>query len=104
MKVLTNNQQNLFDPVPLERYQTLNKDELIVLLQGYEKVITTINKDNDRLRAINSELQQRHLFFDEQFITIKSKLFGKSSERSNRNNSASNSSNKDKKKKSSFSS
>ena len=96
---MTNNQQNLFEPVSLEKYQTLNKDELIVLLQGYEKAFAVVNKDNDRLRAINSELAQRHLFLDEQFITIKNKLFGKSSERSDYNRSVSTSSNKDKKKK-----
>lgn len=99
MKIPISNQQNLFDPVPLERYQTLNKDELIVLLQGYEKVITTINKDNDRLRALNNELEQKNLFVDEQLITIKNKLFGKSSERSATSRAASSSSNKDKKKK-----
>ncbi len=77
-------QQNLFETAPLSRYQTLSKEELIVLARGYEKVIASINKDNDRLRAINNELKQKQLFVDEQFITIKNKLFGKSSERGSR--------------------
>ena len=82
-------QQNLFQPIPIAKYQTLNKEELIVLLQGYEKALTTINKDNDRLRALNHELSQKHLFLDEQFVTIKNKLFGKSSERSRAGGSSS---------------
>lgn len=100
MKTLNREQQqNLFEPVPAEKYQLLNKDELIILLRGYEKAIATINKDNDRLRAINHELEQKHLFVEEQFITIKNKLFGKSSERSTINRSKVGSSIKDKKKK-----
>lgn len=99
VKIPNNSQQNLFEPVPVGRYQTLGKDELIILLEGYEKVITTINKDNDRLRAINSELEQKQLFVDEKFITIKNKLFGKSSERSSRIRFSSTAASKDKKKK-----
>ncbi|MBY0385856.1 IS66 family transposase [bacterium] len=76
----------------------MDKDELIVLLRGYEKAFVVLNKDNDRLRALNSELEQKHLFLDEKFITIKNKLFGKSSERS-RENTRVTSSNKDKKRK-----
>ena len=91
-------QQNLFDSAPVERYQLLSREELINLARGYEKIITVINKDNDRLRAINNELEQKMLFVDEQFITIKNKLFGKSSERSG-NSSSTSGVNKDKKKK-----
>lgn len=78
----TPEQQNLFEPIPLTKYQLLSKDELITLAVGYEKMIVAINKDNDRLRAINHELKQKNLFVDDQFITIKNKLFGRSSERS----------------------
>lgn len=81
-------QQKLFDPVPVERYQLLSKDELIKLAKNYEKIINVINKDNDRLRALNDELDEKSLFIDEQFITIKNKLFGKSSERSGVNKSS----------------
>lgn len=99
MATTKNDQQNLFEPVPLAKYQTLDKDELIILLQGYEKIITTINKDNDRLRALSEELKQKQFCLNEQFITIKNKLFGKSSERSRVNRSAKSDANKDKKKK-----
>jgi transposase len=75
-------QQNLFETAPVERYELLTKEELITLALGYERAIKAINKDNDRLRAINSELEQKKLFVDEQLINIKNKLFGKSSERS----------------------
>jgi transposase len=92
-------QRHLFETAPLERYQLLSKEELITLAVGYEKVIAVINKDNNRLRALNSELEQKQLFTEEQFITIKNKLFGKSSERSARRSSTSEGSGKGKKKK-----
>lgn len=85
-------QPHLFESAPLERYQLLSKEELIVLAKQYEKVISAINKDNDRLRALNNELKQMSFFVEEQLITIKNKLFGKSSERSSRTKSAESSS------------
>ncbi len=91
-------QQNLFESAPLPRYQQLSKDELIVLVEGYEKAIKVMNKNMDRLRAINNELEQKKLFVDEQFITIKNKLFGKSSERSIRPKISTNPQSKEKKK------
>lgn len=74
-------QQNLFDEVPIERYHLLSKDELVVLAKQYEKLISSLNKDNGRLRALNNELKQKSFLIEDQLITIKNKLFGKSSER-----------------------
>lgn len=89
-------QQILFDPVPLTKLQVLSREELIKFIELQQRVNLTIIRDNDRLRAINNELEQKSLFVDEQFITIKNKLFGKSSERSSNKSSKSS---KDKKKK-----
>lgn len=77
-------EQILFDPVPVERYQLLSKEELIDLAKLQEKLIVRITEDNKRLRALRKELEQKSLFVEEQLITIKSKLFGKSSERTKR--------------------
>lgn len=78
-------QQHLFESAPYDRYLLLSKEELITLARQYEKVITVINKDNDRLRLLHDETRQLNLLVEEQLITIKNKLFGKSSERSKRN-------------------
>ncbi len=75
-------QQNLFDPVPVERFQILSKEELVELAKQHQSIISQFQKKVERLESINNELAQRQLFVDEQFITIKNKLFGKSSERS----------------------
>ena len=75
-------QQNIFDPVPVDRFQILSKEELIELAKQHQKIILAVTKDNERLRSLNEELKQKSLFVEDQFITIKNKLYGKSSERS----------------------
>ena len=82
MKVLTSADQHvLFEPIPVEKYDLLSKEELIILLKGEQNIRLQLQKDNDRLRALSLELKQKQLVFDEQLVTIKNKLFGKSSER-----------------------
>jgi transposase len=89
-------QPNLFDPVPVERFQILSKEELVELAKQHQKIIAAVTKDNERLRSLNDELKQKSLFVEEQFINIKSKLFGKSSERSIKRSSAVGARNKNK--------
>jgi len=43
--------------------------------------VASILRDNERLRARNEELKQRVLLIDDQYVVLKNKLFGKSSER-----------------------
>jgi transposase len=74
-------QQNLFDPIPVTKLQTLSHAELIEFIQLQQKVNETILKDNERLRALNKELEQKSIYVEEQYITIKNKYFGKSSEK-----------------------
>lgn len=93
------NQQNLFEPVPVNRFQVLSHEELVILACQHQKIIDQFSKKIQKLEALNGELTQRQFCLNEQFITIKNKLFGKSSERSEHNKSASTSSSKDKKKK-----
>ena len=88
------NQQNLFDPVPVERFQVLSREELIELAKQHQKIIKAVTQDNERLRSLNDELKQKSLFVEDQYITIKSKLFGKSSERSQRRKKTSDTNNR----------
>ncbi len=74
-------QQNLFDPIPQSKLETLTQSELIEFILLQQKVNQTIIKDNERLRALNNELKQKTLYVEEQYITIKNKMFGKSSEK-----------------------
>lgn len=74
-------QQQLFDPVPRHKFESLSKEELIEFIELQQKVNETFKKEVDRLRAYNNELEQKKLYIEEQYITIKNKFFGKSSEK-----------------------
>ncbi len=87
----------IFSEVPVEKLALLSKEELLVLFRGEQSLRKQLQSEITRLRALQEELRQRQLFTEEQFITIKNKLFGKSSERSVVNRSQKSS--KDKKEK-----
>ena len=75
-------QPNLFDPVPVDRFQILSREELIELAKQHQNLIGKFQKHIEKLEALNAEMQQRSFVIEDQYITIKNKLFGKSSERS----------------------
>jgi transposase len=73
--------QELFKPVPLDKLSLLSKEELIEFYRLEQELRIRFQKENEHLRGLNDELRQKHLFLNEQYITIKNKFFGKSSER-----------------------
>jgi len=75
----------IFAEIPLEKMALLTKEDLLVLLRGEQSLRKQLQKENVRLLALQEELKQRSFFTEEKYITIKNKLFGKSSERSLRN-------------------
>lgn len=74
-------QQDLFKPIPTDKIALIPHDELVELFKLQQKVNETILKENERLRASNNELGQKSFYVEEQYITIKNKFFGKSSEK-----------------------
>lgn len=75
-------QQDLFAPVPMHKLQSFSKEEIIELFEAEQRLRVQFQQDNERLRGTNDELKQKTLFVEEQYIVLKNKLFGKSSERS----------------------
>lgn len=75
-------QQNLFEHIPLEKFELLTRDEAISFARLQQQVNEQMAKEIQRLRALNSELEQKSFFIGEQLFNIKGKLFGKSSEKS----------------------
>ena len=73
----------IFAEIPTEKLALLSKEELLVLLRGEQSLRKQLYTENVRLRGLQEELKQKQLFTAEKYITIKNKLFGKSSERSN---------------------
>jgi transposase len=74
--------ENVFKIIPPEKLALLSKEDLIILLTGEQDLRRQIAADNERLRALNNELEQKSLFVNEKLITLKNELFGKSSEKS----------------------
>jgi len=74
-------QQHLFKTIPFNKLSSFTKEELIILLEGEQKIRFQIEKDIAHLRAKNNELEDKSLFVDEQYITLKNKYFGRSSEK-----------------------
>lgn len=74
-------QQNLFEPIPADKLELIPREDLIKLFQFEQDLRIKIQKDNDRLRAFNNELEQKSFYIDEQLVVLKNKYFGKSSEK-----------------------
>jgi transposase len=71
----------LFAAVPVEKFDLLTREELIAFAKGEQSLRIQFQKEVKRLRALNEELKQKTFFIEEKFVTIKNKLFGRSSER-----------------------
>ncbi len=75
-------QQQLFKPIPCDKFDLLTKDEMATLLKGDQKIIEAQQKEIKRLNNLYLQAEQKSFFIEEKFILIRSKLFGKSSEKS----------------------
>jgi len=76
------NQQEIFKPIPSDKISLMSREDLEQLLHLEQKLRINFQKEADRLRASNNELEQKSFYIEEQYITIKNKFFGKSSEKS----------------------
>ncbi len=82
-------QDQLFDPVPRQRLETLSKEELIEFVELQQKVTDQFKREVERLSALSEELKQKTFLIEDEYIKTKNKLFGKSSEREPSENSKS---------------
>jgi transposase len=74
-------QEELFSVVPVEKLSVLSREELEEFLRLEQDFRKQLEKEVQRLRALNNELEQKRLLLGEQYVVLKNKLFGKSSER-----------------------
>src|SRR3989344_7454357 len=75
------NQDYLLEAVPVEKLSLLSKEELITFYKLEQDLRFQLQDEVKRLRYLTDELRQKTLLLGEQYVTIKNKLFGKSSER-----------------------
>lgn len=77
-------QQYLFDPIPNDKYDLLSKEEVIQLNKDNENLIRQMRDHIDQLHSKYLASEQKSFLLEEQTITIKHRLFGKSSEKSDK--------------------
>ena len=89
-----NDQELLLKTIPADKYDLLTKEEVVALHRGTEDLLKQVIKHNNELMAKLLSGEQKEFLLGEQLINIKNKLFGKSSEKSDKKSSA-NKSNKE---------
>lgn len=77
-------QSILFKTIPEEKLDTLSKEELKILLRGEQSLVSQMQQHIDKLHAKYLATEQRSFLLQEQTINIKHRLFGKSSEKSDK--------------------
>lgn len=68
--------------IPLEKFELLSKEELIQFARGEQHLRLQMQRENDRLRAQYEELKQRSFLIEDQLVSVKNKIFCRSSEKS----------------------
>lgn len=74
----------LFKNYPEEKLNLLSKEELIILLKGEHSLNQQLNQHINNLHDKYLASEQKSFLLEEQTINIKNKLFGKSSEKSDK--------------------
>lgn len=68
-------------PISMEQIKSLKKDDLASLFYHEQKLRLQFQKLYGAAQTINAELQEKKLFLENQFVLLKNKFFGKSSEK-----------------------
>lgn len=77
-------QSQLFEPIPCDKYDLLTREDAIELAKGYADAIRQLQ---EKLENQNKELcksEQTQFLLNEQVLNIKNRIFGKSSEKSDK--------------------
>ena len=74
----------IFKDYPEDKLNLLSKEELIILLKGEHSLNKQLNQHIDGLHAKYLATEQKSFLLEEQNLIIKNKLFGKSSEKSDK--------------------
>lgn len=77
-------QELILADIPIEKLDLLTREELVVLLRGERSIRLQMQAFIKEVESLQEQLKQRSFLIEDQLVTIKNKLFGKSSERSGR--------------------
>ena len=82
-------EQYLFEPLPDDKIEELTPEEMKIILRGERDLIRQYKNYINELESELFKSQQKSFLLEEQSIQIKHRLFGKSSEKSDKKSSAS---------------
>lgn len=71
----------LFRPAPVEKLQTLSREQLIQYVNGLEDLTRQLRRHNAELKKRADELGDRTVLLGQQFIVLQHQFYGKSSEK-----------------------
>ena len=74
-------QEYLFEPIPLHQLDTLSKEDFKVLVQGLQDTVKQLRSLNSDLKKEQHQSDLQTVLLNEQYVTLRSKFFGRSSER-----------------------
>ena len=81
------NQELLLKTIPNDKFDLLTKEEVIALYKASEDLLKQVIQNNNELTAKLLQGEQKEFLIGEQLLIIKNKLFGKSSEKSEKRSS-----------------
>ena len=73
---------NILRPIPDELFPLCSRRDLLGLLRGEQSIRLQMQEKLDRLEAEKAALEEQVLEIEGQYVRIKNKIFGKSSEKS----------------------
>lgn len=71
----------LFEPVPLDRFQALSKEQLVQYIHGLQDLNSQLICHNKILKRRAEELEDRSVLLGQQFAVLRHHVYGKSSEK-----------------------
>lgn len=73
--------KKILAPLSLEQMKSLTKQELLTLCLSEQKIRLQFQSFLDEAKQVNTELEQKRVLIEEQYVVLKNKFYAKSSER-----------------------
>lgn len=72
---------DLFEPIPIDRFQVLSKESLIQYIQGQQDLLKLAGNEIRRLKLEVNQSKEFEILVQEQLLHVREELYGKSSEK-----------------------
>lgn len=74
-------QQNIFDPIPSEKFSSMSREDLESFAKLEQRVRIQLQQQLEKVQSEKLLLEQQSLLVDDKYIFLKKKFFGRSSEK-----------------------